>query len=102
MLTSSSTNPTGSSAGVFAGQVLTLQLNVDFSNKGVTSGGLAGLHVASGPLQGMTVQQVLDIANGVLGGDPLPFGMTVSDLNNTVDSINSNFDSGTTDNGYLY
>jgi hypothetical protein len=31
-LTASATNPTTSSAGVFAGQVLSLELSVDFSN----------------------------------------------------------------------
>ena len=95
-------NPT-SAYSVFHGQVLALQLNVDFSNKGITATGLAGMHVQSGPLKGWTVQQVLTLANQVLGGNfsNLPRGMSVSDLNGVVDSINGAFDGGTTDTGYL-
>ena len=98
----SSTNP-NSAWSVFHGEVLALQLNVDFSNKGITPTGLAGLHLTSGSLQGWTVQQVLNLANQVLGGNTwaLPHGMSVSDLNNVVDSINSSLDGGTTDTGYL-
>jgi hypothetical protein len=100
-LTANATNPTTSAAGVFAGQVLALELSVDFSNKGITAAGLANLHVVSGPLAGQTVAQVLALANSVLGGGALPSGMTISDLNNVIDAINGNFDNGTTNNGYL-
>ena len=104
MLTTSATNPTGyTPAGVLAGQVLALQLNVDFSNKGITALGLANLQVAYGPLKGQTVSQVLTMANAVLGGSSsvLPYGVSISDLNGVVDSINNNFDSGNTNNGFL-
>jgi hypothetical protein len=96
-------NPSNSDAGVFAGQALALQLNVDFSNKGVTPAGLASLKVVSGALKGYTVQQVLDLANTVIGGttSALPSGLTVSGLNDIVDQINNNFDGGTVNNGYL-
>jgi hypothetical protein len=100
-LTASATNPTTSAAGVLAGQVLALQLSVDFSTKGMTQTGLANLHVVSGPLAGQTVAQVLAIANSVLGGAAPPTGMTISDVNNVIDAINNNFDGGTTNNGYL-
>mgnify|MGYP003348372583 CR=1 FL=1 len=50
---------------------------------------------------GYTVQQVLDLANGVLGGSTaLPSTLTISDLNAIVDSINKNYDNGTTNSGY--
>jgi hypothetical protein len=62
---------------------------------------LANLHVVSGSLAGQTVAQVLALANSVLGGAAPPAGITISDLNNVVDSINGNFDGGTTNNGYL-
>ena len=42
-LSASATNPVTSSAGVFAGQVLALQLSVDFSRAGVTKFGLGDL-----------------------------------------------------------
>jgi len=100
-LTANSTNPTTSAAGVFAGQVLALQLSVDFSNKGVLPAGIANLKVVSGLLAGQTVSQVLSLANSVLGGGALPSGMTISDLNGIIDSINNNFDNGTKNNGYL-
>jgi hypothetical protein len=100
-LTGNATNPTTSAAGVFAGQVLALQLSVDFSNKGVLPAGLASLKIVSGPLAGQTVSQVLTLANSVLGGGNLPSGMTISDLNGVIDSINSNFDNGTKNSGYL-
>jgi len=101
-LTANATNPTSSAAGVFAGQVLALQLAVDFSNKGYLPAGLANLKVVSGPMAGQTVAQVLAAANTALGGGSLPAGMTISDLNTVVDAINSNFDSGTSNNGYLH
>jgi hypothetical protein len=104
VLTYSIFDPSSSPANVFGGQVLTLQLNVDFSNEGITQQGLVNLRVASGPFTGYSVGQVLAIANTVLGGklSALPAGVSESDLNNTVDAINNNFDGGTTNNGYLF
>lgn len=99
-LTSSLVNPT-SQLSVFAGQVLALQLNVDFSIKGFTRAGLANLTVVSGELEGSTVSQVLALANSVLGGGALPSGLSLSELNNIVAKINENFDGGTQNNGYL-
>ncbi len=102
-LTSSATNPTKSDAGVFAGQVLSLRLSVDFSNAGIKRFGLANLTVVKGPLVGYTVAQVLALANTVLGGNTaaLPSGLTLADLNDVVDEINRNFDNGKADKHYL-
>jgi hypothetical protein len=100
-LTASAVNPTTSAAGVFAGQVLALQLSVDFSNAAITRYGLGALKVQSGKLVGYTVAQVLALANSVLGGGAVPAGLTISDINNIVDTINNNFDDGTVDRGYL-
>jgi hypothetical protein len=102
-LTGYATNPTSSPAGVFAGQVLALKLNVDFSNKGILTPGLANLKLVSGPLQGKTVNQVLTLAMNVLGGDlsGLPAGLTIAGLNDIVTKINENFDNGTVNNGFL-
>lgn len=89
-------NPTSrTSAGVFAGQVLALALNVAFSNAGKLPSGLAGATIASGPLAGQTVAFVLNLANNVIGGcTTLPAsGVTsVSQLNDIVDAINNSFD----------
>ena len=99
----SAVDPLGSAAGVFGGQVLALRLSVDFSNAGIRKPGLGSLTVISGPLSGYTVNQVLALANAVLGGSTsaLPAGVTISQVNEVVDAINNNFDNGTTNNGYL-
>jgi hypothetical protein len=96
------TNPLTTEAGVFAGQVLALQLNVDFSSTGRTPAGLANLKIAAGnKLAGSTVAQVLATAKSVLGGGALPTGCTVLDLSTLVDRINNNFDNGSQDLGLL-
>jgi hypothetical protein len=99
-LTASATNPVGK-LNVLAGQVLALELSVDFSNTGVTRVGLGALRVKSGKLAGYTVSQVLALANSVLGGGAVPAGLSISDINGVVDAINNNFDDGTVDRGYL-
>jgi hypothetical protein len=104
VLNKSATNPKSSSANVFGGQVLALQLSVDFSNAGITTVGLSARKVAPGnPMAGSTVAQVLAVANQVIAGNPsaLPTGMSVSNLNDVVSRINENYDNGTTNNGYL-
>src|SRR6185295_4464615 len=97
------TNATSSKAGVFAGQVLALQLNVDFSNAGKTRALLSTRKLASGPLKGYTVAQVLALANQVLGGatNLLPSGVTVTNLSDIVANINANYDRGKADDGFL-
>ena len=99
MLQKSDTNPKNSKAGAFAGQVLALQLNVLLSSKN----NLTGLFVVDGPLAGQSVQQVLDLANQVLGGNvaALPAGLTLDNLNDIVTNINEDFDGGAIDRGYL-
>jgi hypothetical protein len=103
VLSHSDTNPTGSAAGSFAGDVLALRLNIDYSAAGITGVGLANRTVVQGPLWGYTVQEVMDLANAVLGGQTwqLPRGMGVSDLDAIVANINSNYENGAIDNGYL-
>ena len=103
VLAKSDTDPTTTAAGVFAGQLLAAMLSVDFSNAGITRSGLGDLHIASGPMAGYTLNQVLAIANLVLGGNlaALPAGMTVSDLNDVLDKVNNNFDEGQVNKGYL-
>jgi len=103
VLNASAINPTSSHAGVIAGQLLALQLNVDFSTAGVNRAGLASLKVQSGKLAGYTVASVLTLANTVVGGSigSLPSGVSLSDLNTVLTNINQNYDGGSSDNGYL-
>jgi uncharacterized repeat protein (TIGR01451 family) len=98
-LTSTGTNVTSSSAGVFAGQVLALQISVAMSEAGKTTEGLADLEVKSGPLAGKTVGEVLELANKALGGKSV--GISITTLNSVVDSINQNFVDGVVNKGYL-
>jgi hypothetical protein len=98
-LTADLVNPTSSSAGVFGGQVLALQLNVDFGEQGLTpsSSGPVGNLVfndATSPLNGQTVRQILALANIAIGGGNA--GVSIGDLNVLVTSINEAFDNCTT------
>jgi hypothetical protein len=110
VLTSNYTDPVSTEAGVFAGQVVALGISLGFSEAGVPGFGdlgsllvREGVHDSLGPFRGYTVNEVFALANTVLGGNPgaLPSGISLSDLNAVVDSINSNFDDGDQSNGYL-
>lgn len=88
-LTSSAVNPVGTtSAGVFAGQALALELNVDLYNLGSLT--LSGTGTT---LDGHTVSSVLAAANLALAGGPLPAGFaSYSELNDLIDNLNSSYD----------
>jgi hypothetical protein len=86
-LTSSATDPTSSAAGVFAGQVLALKLNVDIEHYGSVVISDTGTS-----FDRKTVADVLVAANIALGGGALPAGFTISSLNDLVDSLNQKFD----------
>jgi hypothetical protein len=66
-LTANLINPTSSSSGTFGGDVLALQLNVDF-NPGFGNLTLCGLNSNEADFDGMTVNQVLAVENAILGG----------------------------------
>jgi hypothetical protein len=96
-LTDNLENPTKTSAGVFAGQVLALKLNVDFGAAGVITavGGHTVCNTGT-PADGQTIAQVLAAANVALGGGALPYGMTsISQLNDLVTLLNEGFDNCT-------
>jgi hypothetical protein len=86
-LNTSATNPITTSAGVFAGQVLALRLNVSLYNLGSLT--LTGTGTS---LDGSTVSTILADANVALGGGSLPSGFTFSSLNDLIDDLNSSFD----------
>ena len=91
-------DPLTTSAGVLAGQTLTLQLNVLTSNQacGYTLGDLL---VAEGACKGKSVNEVLDLADQALAGANV--GLSYSDVNKCVEKINLNFDDGKVNNNYL-
>jgi hypothetical protein len=88
--------------GSLAGETLALELNVRFSAFGLTRAGLGGLHLATGKLKGYTVDQVLAMANTVLGGGALsPLLKNYDELEDIVEAINENFRAGVVNKGYL-
>lgn len=118
ILTSDLVNPTSTSSRVFGGQVLALQINVDFSDAGVTNNAtgkfgdlkfanlVAGSQLKKGvevlltltatqaaALNGKTVRQILADANMALGGGGLPsYAGSISELNAIADFLNNSFD----------
>lgn len=102
-LTASADNPTRSAAGNIAAQLLALRLATDFSAKGITKRGLGSLVMQSGPLAGRTVDEILILANTVVGGQPsaLPAGLSISGLANILESLNLNYHEGTVNAGRL-
>ena len=99
-LNSDLVDPTSSSAGGFGGEVLALQLNVDFSDQGVLPHDaavrfgdltLCGLSSPVG-LNTLTVRQVLAIANTLLGGGTSSF--TIAEIDPILRELNASFGSG--------
>ncbi|MGA1874963.1 MAG: hypothetical protein ACMUIA_05110 [bacterium] len=93
------TNPTANnSSGVFGGQVLALQLNVDFKSRGtdcMEGNDLGDLYLCNydTDLDGMTVAEILAMANDALGGGGLPEEFSsFSQLNDLVDELNKSYD----------
>jgi hypothetical protein len=78
-----------------ASQVLTARLNVafgknaDFSSTDVS---LADLYINTGTFEGMKVSQLIAIANTILGGGNSKY--TLTDVNNALIAINSNYVGG--------
>lgn len=94
-------DPRSTTAGVFAGQVLALRLNVDCSAKGILPYGLGQLKMAPGEkFAGKTVSEVLSLCENALAGSNTT-GYSISQLNEICDDINNNFDNGTDDDGVL-
>ena len=99
VLTANLLNPTSTSAGVFAGQITALTLSVKFDDANVLNSAstipLGDLHVMSGQFAGLTIRELLALANDVVGGNINAldsYGASISDLNNAIDTINNCFD----------
>ncbi len=94
-------NPTTTSAGIFAGEVAGLKLNIDFSAAGLLPG-TSGLHFgdlvltgmtgADSGLNGLTVSQFLNLNDMALGGADT--GFTITDLESELAQLNNAFDDG--------
>lgn len=106
-LTSSYVNPTGNTeAGVFAGQLIAATITIaadetipDFSDCGGNSiAGMCYVDDAS-PLNGLTVGEIVAIANEVIGGCSTAY--TPNQLSAALANINENFSDGIADLGFL-
>jgi hypothetical protein len=99
------TNPSSTTSGVFGGQVLALQLGVDFNDKGVIGDGQSPafgdliVYDTNTSLDGMMVRDILAIANTALGGGTLPADYSIrgnvsgtANLNDFVSFLNQGFD----------
>jgi hypothetical protein len=93
-------NPISTVSGAFGGEVLGLELNVDFSDagflpgsSGIPFGNLLLASFGNPVFNGLTVRQFLGDANLLLGGLSAPF--TIADLGSTVGDLNAAFSAGT-------
>jgi hypothetical protein len=100
-LSSSVTDPTSTSAGIFAGQVVALDLNIGFADLGVlahpagVSFGdlvLTGITGSLAGLNGRTVRQLYQVVNAALGGGFEPY--SIADLAKVANDVNSSFEGG--------
>ena len=101
VLTADLLDPASSAAGVFGGEVATMRLNIAFGDAGVikgTTGLLLGdLHVCAltgtqAPLNNLTVRQIQDQANSLLGGGPA--SVSVTDMFTVTNEIDMSFNGG--------
>jgi hypothetical protein len=96
-------DPGQSYRNVFAGQLVAAKLSVGFDahdpNFGAATGLLGNAVVVSGPFAGMTVSQIIAIADQVIGGCSNAY--SPQHLNNVLDAINNNYVDGTQDHGFL-
>jgi hypothetical protein len=99
-LRNSYSNPASCEAGSFAGQVLCLQLNVNFGDAKSVSGFSGGcgdfvLNDATSPLNHCSVRQILGLCNTALGGGNISVGgCTLSNLSLTCSNLNQSFENG--------
>jgi hypothetical protein len=104
-LAADATNPLTTAAGVFAGQVLALKINVAMSAAGkIPFGPIGDLELCNfgGSLDGKSISDVLADAEFVLGGGALgPDYASISDLNNLVTLLNQGFDNCVATEGAL-
>lgn len=96
-------DPGGTYTNVLAGQLVAATLSIGFDNASATYSAstipLGSLVIASGTFQGMTMNQMLAIANQVIGGCATNYSF--SEVNAALTSFNENFVDGSANQGYL-
>jgi hypothetical protein len=97
------TNPTARSySNVLAGHAISLTLSLGFDTNPAFSPSttsLGSLVVSSGIFAGKSVNELLAIANTILGGGASSY--TADQINTALDAVNRNYDNGTVNLGYL-
>ena len=91
MLNACLVNPSSSHSGNLGGEVLALELNVDFSAAGVTEGsggpfGNLNLCGSDTSFDGMSISEILVAANKALGNGGMPAGFDPDSLRNAAPS----------------
>jgi hypothetical protein len=94
-------NPVTTSAGAFAGEVLALQINVDFNDAGVMGGTSLPAHfgdlyvvnTGNPAFDGQTVRHILLASNHLLAGLPT-VAFTIPSTYNLLIQLNQAFDNG--------
>jgi hypothetical protein len=88
---------------VLTGQLLAATLNAGFDAydaEFASSAVLLGdMYTDNAAFAGMSINEILQAANDVIGGCSTDYSLT--DLNTVLTTINENFDNGTIDNGHL-
>lgn len=94
-------DPTSTASGQFGGEVVGLELNIDFSDAGHTLGTsglrfgdltLCGFTGPQAALNGTTARDFLATANVALGGGPAP--LPITELNDLAVQLNASFGGG--------
>jgi len=90
-------NPSSSHSGNLGGEVLALELNVNFSAAGFTEGpggpfGNLNLCNSGTTFDGMSISEILAAANKALGNGGMPTGLDADSLRNLLHQINESFD----------
>src|ERR1700751_1941736 len=86
-------NPSTSHSGNLGGEVLALELNVDFSAAGFTEGpggpfGSLNLCGSGTSLDGMSISEILAAANKALGNGRRPTGFDPNSLRKLIHQLN--------------
>lgn len=98
-LDADSTNETTTSAGVLGGQLVAAKLNVAIA--GTPSDWLFLDGCVDDELVGLSVAEVLELADQAVATGTLPADVDFSDLSDALDVLNNNFDDCTQDLGCL-
>ncbi len=96
-------NPGSTYHNVLAGQLVAATLNVGFdaanTSFGASTTQLGQMIITSGPFQGQTVNQMMAIANQIIGGCNTSY--SYSQVNEALTALNENYDNGNVNQGFL-